>query len=73
MVYPAITVLIGCGVGLILSLLLRCFYEIDADKMMTDKLFFKSTHGLRVQKIVKKKNKKKHNSSDNLLHPSGLN
>ena len=58
LVYPAITVLIGCGVGLILSFVLRLFIEIDADKAMTDKLFFKSTHGLRVQKIVKRKKKK---------------
>lgn len=57
MVYPAVTVLIGSGVGLILSALLKCFYEIDADKAMTDRLFFKSTHGLRVQKIVKRKRK----------------
>jgi hypothetical protein len=64
LVYPAVTVLIGSGVGLILSALLKCFYEIDADKAMTDRLFFKSTHGLRVQKIVKRKKKKDFNPHD---------
>jgi len=39
---------------------------------MTDKLFFKSTHGLRVQKIVKKKKEMKKSNPNDYTGPSGI-
>jgi hypothetical protein len=40
--------------GLLVGLILSCLDSFDAEKAMSDKLYFSTVHGLRVQKQSKK-------------------
>ena len=53
--YPAITILVASGFGFLVSLLLKCFDQFDAEKVMSDRLFFNTQHGLRIQKESKRR------------------
>ncbi len=48
--YALISAGIGSISGLLTGLLLKCFDKFDAEKTLTDKMFFTSAHGLRFTK-----------------------
>lgn len=56
--YPAISTFIGCGSGLILSLVLKLMDKLDANKTLTDELYFELSHGLRPTKPKERPQKK---------------